>query len=301
MTDVEHQRDALTAKPSTSDADHGPVCTPFSRTRVARAFANRRVKYPLAAILVALVITATTLLTLGFTTQPVLLVPTIRRPAAWNPIKWTATGTTVAPVYPWRMNVAIYNPNLFPMTLHDLDMTAMFAGPDGFPVLFGTAHVATGSNGTDRSIRIPAHETGWSFAFLDLKWDLADDAQARALGALLVLCGVSYYDLPRGVQPPLDMRGGLILPGTRGPATTVWRARAQKVTGLLGVDVTPVEGEVEWAYSWRQSWWTGVVGKQSEDITAVVCPDYRSVVAEHVAMLANVTLQVCEATGMCRG
>ncbi|KAJ3350638.1 hypothetical protein GGF32_004782, partial [Allomyces javanicus] len=87
------------------------------------------------------------------------------------------------------MNVAIYNQNPFPMTLHDLDMTAMFAGPDGFPVLFATAQVGTGSDGTDRSIRVPAHQTAPSGAYLDLKWDLADDAQARALGALLVLCG----------------------------------------------------------------------------------------------------------------
>ncbi|KNE72480.1 hypothetical protein AMAG_16524 [Allomyces macrogynus ATCC 38327] len=208
MTDVEHQRDALTTKPSASDADHDPVCTPSSRTRVARLFAERHLKYPLAAILVARIITAVTLLALGITTQPVLLVPTIVRPATPKdprPMKWTASGTTITPVYPWGMNVAIYNPNPLPMTLHDLNMTAMFSGPDGFPVHFTTVHVVTGDQGTDRTIRVPAHETAPAGAYLDLKLDLADDAQTQ------------------------------------------------------------------------------------------------NVVTEHVVMLANVTVQVCEATGKCRG
>ncbi|KAJ3370495.1 hypothetical protein GGF31_004085 [Allomyces arbusculus] len=303
MTDVEQQRDALTAKPST---DHDPTA-PSPRTRVARVFADRRVKYPLVAILVALIITAATLLTLWFTKQPLFLVPTIARPdiGGQDPMQWTANGTVITPVHLWGMELIFYNPNPYQMIVSDLEMTVTFAGPKGYHVPFGTAHPPTGK-GANPSITIPARLSAPYGAGLFVRWDLADDAQARALGALLVVCGVRTADLPSGLHP-LTHPPALDASGTTYfsiRAMTSWRARVGKVTGMLGIDVATKEQRVPWPdenkYQSLGSWCVGTSQMRSSTITAVVCPD-EGVVAEHVAKLANVTIKACEATGKCRG
>ncbi|KAJ3370496.1 hypothetical protein GGF31_004086 [Allomyces arbusculus] len=177
---------------------------------------------------------------LGFATQPILLVPTILRPATpknLQPIKWTASGTTITPVYPWGVNVAIYNPNPFPMTLHDLDMTAMFSGPHGFPVHFTTAHVVTRDHYIDRSIRVPASSLP---AALNVPEELPD---------------FTGYDL-------------------RGPGLMKWGMDARKVTGFLG-QMTPPPGElveVDQLHGAASGWGGGSPNAQVDWIMVAVCP-----------------------------
>ncbi|KNE72479.1 hypothetical protein AMAG_16523 [Allomyces macrogynus ATCC 38327] len=276
--------------------------------RVARVFADRRFKYLLAAILAALIITAVTLLALWFTKQPLFLVPTIVRPVTQqdqDAMQWIANGTVVAPMHPWSMSLILFNPNPYQMIVSDLDMTVTFAGPSWYHVPFGTAHLRTDAS-ADPSIRIPSRIAFGIPGALNVRWDLADDAQARALGALLVVCGVSTADLPRGLHPlshppPLDASGA---DHVSREGLTSWRARVGKVTGMLGIDVTTKERRVPWPdeidrKKW-DSWCVGVSELKSLAITAVMCPD-KGVVPEHVAMLANVTVKACEATGKCRG
>ncbi|KAJ3348879.1 hypothetical protein GGF32_005915 [Allomyces javanicus] len=220
-------------------------------------------------------------------------------------MQWIANGTVVAPMHPWGMDLILFNPNPYQMIVSDLDMTVTFAGPSGYHVPFGTAHPRTDAS-ADPSIHIPSRIAFGIHGALNVRWDLADDAQARALGALLVLCGVSTADLPRGLHPlshplPLDASGAEYVSRQ---ALTSWRARVGKVTGMLGIDVTTRGRRVPWPdetdrKSW-ETWCVGVSELQSLAITAVVCPD-KGVVAEHMAMLANVTVKACEATGKCRG
>ncbi|KAJ3352482.1 hypothetical protein GGF32_003687 [Allomyces javanicus] len=67
------------------------------------------------------------------------------------------------------------------MVVSDLDMTVTFAGPIGYHVPFGTAHLPTGK-GSKPSIYIPSRIAAPYGAVINVQWDLADDAQARALG-----------------------------------------------------------------------------------------------------------------------
>ncbi|KAJ3348880.1 hypothetical protein GGF32_005916 [Allomyces javanicus] len=230
-----------------------------------------------------------TFLAFWFSADALFIVPVLRATVIGknvDPAQWTRDGTVIR--------------STFAMTIEDLAVTAKFATRENCNVLFGTPTTQQ----SRVTIHVPAKEKTEVKIELDVHWDLADHEQANALASLLVLCGISASGLPVPLNVPDELPDFF----RSTPGIMKWDLNARKVTGFLGLGMTPPPGEL---VVWDQlhgaaSGWGGRSPSFPLDRTALaVCPSSianlrTSPPSEHIVRLANLTMQACEETGKCR-
>ncbi|KAJ3370497.1 hypothetical protein GGF31_004087 [Allomyces arbusculus] len=299
-SDVECQlHNAVPDKPASGDADAQP-----RKNLVHRVIpASRGARFLCIGTVLVVLVLLITFLAFWFSADALFIVPVLRTAIPGknvDPAQWTRDGTVIRSVPHWVIDMSVENRNKFAMTIEDLAVTAKFATRENRNVLFGKP-TAQQSRVT---VHVPAKEEIDVKIELDVHWDLADHEQANALASLLVLCGISASSLPA----PLNVSDELPDFDRPEPAIVKWDLDARKVTGFLGLEMTPPPGEIVVGDQVHRaaSGWAGRARVFPEDwIAFAVCPysiaNARTAApSEHIVRLANLTMQACEETGKCR-
>ncbi|KNE72473.1 hypothetical protein AMAG_16517 [Allomyces macrogynus ATCC 38327] len=317
--DVEQQHASLaTDKPTGSDDDTRFANTPQRKSIAGRLVpANRVARYLCFGAVLAVVVFLVTSLVFWFTAKPLNLggqiVPPTNLQSDEHTVQWYRDGTTVRARYLWEFElIASNDDNAFTVNIEDLVITAKFMARAGHDVQFGT----TKSTWNSTNPKMPLAPTPTSLPVrteplcavqrydLEIRWDLADHEQANAVASLLVLCGVNATSLPAPLNNPVKLPANASAPDA---GLMSWHFDARRVSGWLGLGITPLPGRIEPWQGMRKNknravWcWTAAELRSIKD---VVCPKYLSTSSDfvpmHILELANLTKTVCEETGKCQ-
>ncbi|KNE72481.1 hypothetical protein AMAG_16525 [Allomyces macrogynus ATCC 38327] len=300
-SDVERQpHNAVPDKPAPGNADAQP------RKNLAHRVipASRGARFLCIGTILVVLVLLITFLAFWFSADALFIVPVLRTTIPGknvDPAQWTRDGTVIRSVPNWIIDMSVENRNKFAMTIEDLGVTAKFVTRENRTVLFGKS-ITRQSRVT---VHVPAKEETKLKIELDVHWDLSDREQAYALKSLLVLCGVSASNVPAAPNVPdelPDFTGSKSPP----PGFMKWEMGARKVTGFLGLGMTPPPGEL---VVWDQvhgaaSGWGGRSPNAQEDwIMVAVCPwlmgNRTATPPQDIVRLAILTMQACKETEKC--